>query len=79
MSDQNFYLVWGRLEVESARWGAGDLRRDRGRVWREQRAIEEVFGDWGLDVGRRRPRWVKEKEEGGMGRFLRKLGVRSRR
>ncbi|KAL8790274.1 MAG: hypothetical protein Q9195_006432 [Heterodermia aff. obscurata] len=74
ISETNFHVVWGRLEAESARWGARggrDLRRDRGRVLREQTAIEGILREWGVSFGRRVPIWAREKKKMGMGgRFL---------
>ena len=85
---KNFYVGWGMLEAESVRWeeGARNMKQYRGRVMREQKAIEEVLRYWGRPVEKSLPARAreeeKEKEEGtgfGLLEFLRKkLGYKSR-
>ena len=84
MSEQDFHVGWGRLEAESVKWTVRDKRADWGRIMREQRAIEELLEEWGVDVGNRLERWEKleKKEKGrwfGVVNFLRRKLKRRRR
>lgn len=50
MSEQIFHVTWGRLEAEVARWGGGNLKKDRGRLMAEQEVIKRVFEEWKLEI-----------------------------